>query len=294
MARRPRIFAPGLLYHVIVRGNQRQKTYRGDSDYEAYLERLNHYRRRYEVKLYAYCLMPNHAHLLVETGRQPLAKFMQGVQQSYTQYFNRSHRKVGHLFQGRYKAIVCDKDSYLLELVRYIHNNPIRSRLVARSEQYRHSSQRAYLGLEKSRIVHTGLVLELFGGRKAYEKFIFEGRDEGHKAEYYEVEDQRILGEGSFAERIRKEMKEDLPARPKTPLAEAFAKIAQGFDVEPAELWGSDRRWETSKKRALVATILIRELGYRLTDVAKYLKRDPGNVSTLMFRLANKIERERE
>jgi putative transposase len=181
----------------------------------------------------------------------------------------------------------------LLELVRYIHNNPVRSGLVVRSEQYRHGSQRAYLGLEKSRIVDTGVVLELIGGRKAYEKFIFEGRNEGHKVEYYEVEDQRILGEASFAERIRKEVKEDLPARPKTPLAEAFAKIAQRFDVEPAKLRVNDRRWETSKKRALVATILIRELGYGLTDVAKYLKRDPANVSTLMLRLGSKIEPDR-
>ena len=97
MARRPRIFAPGLLYHVIARGNQRQRTFLTDLDDRAYLVRLATYRKRYGVRLYAYCLMPNHVHLLVQTSEPPLSKFMQGVQQSYTQRFNRVHGKVGHL-----------------------------------------------------------------------------------------------------------------------------------------------------------------------------------------------------
>ena len=97
---------------------------------EAYLDRLARYRKRFSVTVYAYCLMSNHVHLLLETGSEPLSKFMQGLQQSYTQYFNRKHRKVGHLFQGRYRAIVCEKDQYLLTLVRYIHLNPIRAKLV--------------------------------------------------------------------------------------------------------------------------------------------------------------------
>jgi REP element-mobilizing transposase RayT len=99
MARRPRLHAPGLLYHVIVRGNHRRKTFLDDRDYQAYLERLGPYRLRCGVRIYAYCLMPNHVHLLAEVSNAPLSKFMQGIQQSYTQYFNRRHRKSGHLFQ---------------------------------------------------------------------------------------------------------------------------------------------------------------------------------------------------
>ena len=145
MARRPRLLAPGILYHVIVRGNQRQKTFLSDGDYQAYLERLGRYRKSLGVTVYAYCLMPNHVHLLVETGAHPLSRFMQGLQQTYTQYFNRKHRKVGHLFQGRYKAIVCDKDEYLLSLVRYIHLNPIRANMVRKLDQYPYSGHRHYL-----------------------------------------------------------------------------------------------------------------------------------------------------
>src|ERR671919_571073 len=124
MARRPRLFAPGILYHVIVRGNYRQKTFLNARDYEAYVGRLARYRKQFGVTVYAYCLMSNHVHLLVETSSEPLSRFMQGLQQSYTQYFNRKHRKVGPLFQGRYKA------------------SPIRAKLVHKPDDYLQWSSR--------------------------------------------------------------------------------------------------------------------------------------------------------
>ena len=145
MARRPRIFAPGLLYHVIVRGNHRERTFSAARDYTSYLERLCTYRVKHRVEIYAFCLMANHAHLLLESTGPPLSRFMQGLQQSYTQYFNRKYEKVGHLFQGRYKAIVCEADEYLLELVRYIHLNPVRAGIVQKPEEYEYSSHRSYL-----------------------------------------------------------------------------------------------------------------------------------------------------
>src|SRR4029450_6309199 len=165
MARRPRVFAAGLLYHVIVRGNQRQKTFLTEADYQAYLERLACYRKKYAYGVYAYCLMPNHVHLLLESSHQPLGKFMQGVQQSYSQYFNRRHRKVGHVFQGRYKAIICAKDEYLLALIRYIHLNPVRAGLVTKPELYRYSGHQDYLSAKPSAVLDPGRALALFGGR---------------------------------------------------------------------------------------------------------------------------------
>ena len=175
MARRPRVFAPGLLYHVIVRGNQRRKTFRSDDDYKAYFDRLEKYRAQCHVRIYAYCLMPNHVHLLVETGSTPLAKFMQGLQQSYTQHFNRRYRKVGHLFQGRYQAIICDRDKYLLALVRYIHLNAVRAKLATRPERYRYSGHNSYLTNDTPKIVDVRPILKLMGGKKAYERFVLEG-----------------------------------------------------------------------------------------------------------------------
>src|SRR6266852_484172 len=178
MARRPRLFAPGLLYHVMVRGNQRQKTFLKEQDYQAYLERVAKYRKRCDAVLYAYCLMPNHVHLLLETSREPLAKFMQGLQQSYTQYFNRTHHKVGHLFQGRYK-------------------------LIAKPEEYPYSGHRVYLTGKATEVLDPAWGLALFGGRAAYRRFVLEGLAEGHREEYYEAADQRFLGAEDFGKRMQ-------------------------------------------------------------------------------------------
>ncbi len=181
MARRPRLFAPGLLYHVIVRGNQRRKTFLSGADYQAYLERLGRYRGKFGHTIHAYCLMPNHVHLLVESSSEPLAKFMQGLQQSYSQYYNLRHRKTGHVFQGRYKAIVCEKDEYLLQLIRHIHLNPVRADLVRRPIEYPWSSYGIYLGAAGNRLdlVAPGRIVSLFGPTRcqqinSYQRFVEE------------------------------------------------------------------------------------------------------------------------
>src|SRR5215510_8127901 len=168
MARRPRLLAPGLLYHVIARGNQRQATFLDDADYGAYLRRLALYRERHGVSLHAYCLMPNHVHLLARTSTTPLAKFMQGLQQSYAQWFNRVHEKVGHVFQGRYRAIVCDSDEYLVTLARYIHLNPVRAGLVPEPGLYPYSGHRALVTGEATALLDPEPVLRLLGGTTAY------------------------------------------------------------------------------------------------------------------------------
>ncbi len=115
-----------------------------------YLGRLEHYRQRYHVTLYAYVLMSNHVHLLVETYTTPLSKFMQGLQFTYTRSYNRRYAKIGHLFEGRYKAIVCDREAYLLELVRYVHLNPARLRRPRDPWWYPWSSHRAYAPLPEA------------------------------------------------------------------------------------------------------------------------------------------------
>jgi len=286
MARRPRVFAPGLLYHVIVRGNQRRKTFRCDEDYKGYLDRLEKYRAKFHVRIYAYCLMPNHVHLLVETGSTPLAKFMQGLQQSYTQHFNRSYRKVGHLFQGRYKAIICDRDKYLLALVRYIHLNPVRAKLATRPEWYSHSGHNSYLTNGTPKIVEVTPILKLLGGKKAYERFVLEGIGENHNEAYYAVEDQRFLGEEGFGEEISRDAEENDERKAKKPIETAFKEIARRVETTPELLRGKDRRWDISAKRAEAVALLVREYGYAVSEVAKYLRRDQANISTMLSRLS--------
>ena len=286
MARRPRVFAPGLLYHVIVRGNQRRKTFRCDEDYKDYLDRLEKYRAKFHVRIYAYCLMPNHVHLLVETGSTPLAKFMQGLQQSYTQHFNRSYRKVGHLFQGRYKAIICHRDKYLLALVRYIHLNPVRAKLATRPERYRYSGHNSYLTNGTPKIVEVTPILKLLGGKKAYERFVLEGIGENHNEAYYAVEDQRFLGEEGFGEEISRDAEEHDERKAKKPIETALKEIARRVETTPELLRGKDRRWDISTKRAEAVALLVREYGYAVSEVAKYLRRDQANISTMLSRLS--------
>jgi putative transposase len=286
MARRPRVFAAGLLYHVIVRGNQRRKTFRIDDDYKAYLDRLEKYRAQCHVHIYAYCLMPNHVHLLVETTSTPLAKFMQGLQQSYTQYFNRRYRKVGHLFQGRYKAIICHRDKYLLALVRYIHLNPVRAKLATRPERYLYSGHNSYLTNGTAKIVESAPILKLMGGKKAYERFVLEGIGENHNEEYYAVADQRFLGDEGFGEEISRGVEENSERKARKPINVAFKEVAQRVKATPEMLRSNDRRWEISAKRAEAVALLVWEYGYTVSEVAKHLERDQTNVSTMLSRLS--------
>ena len=295
MARRPRIFAPGLLYHVIVRGNHRQKTFRTRRDYDAYLERLTRYRQKHKVRLHAYCLMPNHVHLLLECSRTPLAKFMQGLQQSYTQYFNLSHRKVGHLFQGRYKAIICERDEYLLELVRYIHLNPVRAKLVQGVEEYPYSGHHCYMAAKPTEVMDPTAVLKLFGGVRAYRRFVQDGIEDGHREDYYDVEDQRFLGAEGFGERMRAEVEEESKRRFKgKQLGKVVEALARQMKVSPEALRGPDRSWRVSRARTLMAYVLVRHEGFKVGELASYLGRDQTTISSLISRFSEKARQEPE
>jgi putative transposase len=292
MARRPRLFAPGLLYHVIVRGNQRQKTFITAHDYHTYLERLATYRQRYEVVLYAYCLMPNHIHLLVQTAVEPLSKFMQGLQQSYTQYFNRTHRKAGPLFQGRYKALVCEKDRYLLALIRYIHLNPVRAKLVTRPQEYPYSGHQAYLRGKATEALDPARGLALCGGREAYRRFVLAGVTEGHKEEYYEVIDQRFLGTKSFGQRLQMIKPGTSLQRKKGTVRSMLRPLAAQLKVSPAVLKGADRSWTVSARRTLVAYVLVRRCGFGVSEVAAALGRNVATVSALLSRFATRVRQD--
>ena len=238
--------------------------------------------------------MPNHVHLLVETGSTPLAKFMQGLQQSYTQHFNRSYRKVGHLFQGRYKAIICDRDKYLLALVRYIHLNPVRAKLAARPERYAYSGHNSYLTNGTAKIVEVTPTLKLLGGKNAYERFVLEAIGENHNEAYYAVEDQRFLGEEGFGEEISRDTEQNEERKAKKPIETSFKEIARRVDTPPELLRGKDRRWDISAKRAEAVALLVRDYGYAVGEVAKYLGHDQANISTMLSRLsARQTERSR-
>jgi len=290
MARRPRLFAPGLLYHVIARGNHRQLTFLTDLDYEAYLVRVARYRQRYGVSLYAYCLMPNHVHLLLQTSEPPLAKFMQGLQQSYTLRFNHVYGKVGHLFQGRYKAIVCERDEYLAALVRYIHLNPVRARLVDDPAAYAYSGHRAYLRGDDRGLIDPGPILAMLGGRQAYRRFILGGIGEGHDERYYRTEEQRFLGPPGFAQRAGHPAAQPADTRPRRPLALVMNELANRFALDLSTLRSPDRTPSIARARAVVSLVLVRQRGYRVVDVAAALGRDAATISVMISRVARRLQ----
>jgi REP element-mobilizing transposase RayT len=190
MARKPRIEIEGALYHVITRGNNRQPIFSSGDDYRKMLELLEMQKAGLPFYLYAYCLMPNHIHLLIERRRDPISRMMQRLLTGYTQYYNRRRHKLGHLLQGRYKAILCDTDQYLAELVRYIHLNPVRAKLAGRPEDWAFSGHRAYMGVEQSRLVDLDPLLRRFGAKKTqarerYVGFVRAGKRLGHREDLY-------------------------------------------------------------------------------------------------------------
>jgi REP element-mobilizing transposase RayT len=288
MARKPRVEFEGAFYHVIVRGNQHQKIFRDDRDRLVYLDRVEHYRQRYRFTIYAYVLMSNHVHLLLETGKTPLSKILQGIQFTYTQYYNRRYRTVGHLFQGRYKAILCDRDAYLLELVRYIHLNPARLKNPEELAGYRWSSHHAYLGRKGPVAVDTDLILGQLGNSaaqvlKAYRKFIEDGQGLGHEQRYYQAVDQRFLGDEKFIEQIaeRAPQGEIRPGGRRIRFEELLHAVAQVHGCETKDLTAPGRQRAWAKPRAQLAYLAREWCGMKTIEIARRLHRDASMVSRL-------------
>lgn len=142
MPRKPRVHYHGALYHVIVRGNNKNYIFKSNEMKLAYLNKIKKYIAKYECKIYAYVIMDNHAHMLIEVRDIPLSKPMQLIQQTYTQYYNKINERTGHVFEQRYKAILCNKDEYLLSLIKYIHINPVKAGIS--DINYKWSSHREY------------------------------------------------------------------------------------------------------------------------------------------------------
>jgi REP element-mobilizing transposase RayT len=288
VARKPRVEFDGAFYHVIVRGNQRQRTFHDDRDRIAYLQRIEHYRQRYGFRLYAYVLMANHVHLLMETKSVGLSKIMQGIQASYTQSYNRRHRKVGHLFQGRYKAILCDRDAYLLELVRYIHLNPGRLRVPDDPWRYRWSSHGAYLGKTSSVKVDTQEILSRFGSRleaarRGYQGFMEDDMKQGHEEKYYQTLDQRFLGDERFVNEVaeRSEAKEVEIKGKKVGFARLLQALCTMRHVDSKVLLEPGRQRQWVAPRAQLVYLAREWCGLTAKELAARLNRDASMISRL-------------
>ena len=281
MPRHPRIHAPGLLYHLMARGNNGQKIFRGEADYRFFVEGLGRTRENHPFRLYAFCLMPNHFHLLAEVGEAPTARIMQALLTAYSREFNRRHDHRGHVFQGRYKAIVCDKESYLLELTRYIHLNPVRARLVKRPEDWPWSGHRCYLGTVLDPLIDAGPVMGLLQSPKRYADFVRQGRGADYVPEWHPGEGSPYLGDERFVRQLGTPLR-DRPAEGRRSLDALCRSVAREGRLEVGVLRRAGRSAAIVVQRDRFIVRAVAEEGYRAAEVAHYLGCDASNITRAM------------
>ncbi|HEY4732454.1 MAG TPA: transposase [Gammaproteobacteria bacterium] len=287
MARPLRLEFPGALYHLTARGNERRDIYRDDGDRVRFLDLLEREIQQQAWHCHAYCLMNNHYHLLIETPEANLVQGMRRLNGVYTQTFNHRHGRAGHLFQGRYKSIIVDKDSYLLELCRYIVLNPVRASLTAKAEDWRWSSYRATAGLATApQWLTTNWVLSQFGkttkkAQRDYQKFVSEGMEGASPFE--NLHGQIWLGKKEFLARmdrlIEGQSLNDVPAiqaRPSRPAKDDILNAAaEVYGVTPAEILS--RTHQPAFQAAVY--LLRRATNMTLKEVATLCGVSPSRVS---------------
>ncbi len=320
MPRGARLDAPGTLHHVIVRGIERRKIVTDDQDRDNLVSRLGTLAKKTGTTIYAWALMRNHAHILLRSGAAGLPTFMRRLLSGYATSFNRRHRRYGHLFQNRYKSIVCEEDPYFKELVRYIHLNPLRAKLVdslGRLERYKWCGHAVVLARRKNDWQDSDYVLQWFGNkageaRKEYREFVNEGVDQGRRPELVggglvrsmggwsvvkamrrsglrEKGDERILGSGEFVQHLLEEaipeIKHQIPTHDLIDRAEKEIRTAcQRENIKVDALRSASRRRPVSRLRAHLAMKLVQELGLSLAETARQLGLSTSAIAKILRR----------
>jgi len=320
MPRLARLDAPGVLHHVICRGIERRPIVRDDTDRAAFVERLGRVLTATGTPCYAWALLPNHLHLLLRTGAVPLTTVMRRLLTGYAGAFNRRHRRHGYLFQNRYKSILCQEEPYLLELVRYLHLNPLRARLVRdlrALDRYPWSGHSALLGRSPRPWQAVGEVLAHFHvrlavARRAYRAFVAEGILQGRRPELtggglvrsaggwaaLTVRrrlgdrlhgDERILGESDFVEAVLKAGGEVIERRHRFRVRGhdfdwLLRRVAAKGGLPPADLLTPSRVPRHVQHRSVLCYWAVRELGLPGTAVAARLGLTQSAVSRAVLR----------
>jgi REP element-mobilizing transposase RayT len=320
MPRHARIDAAGALHHVIIRGIERKAIFKDAKDYRNFIERLGRILTESETPCFAWALMKNHAHLLLRTGLTPLSLVMRRLLTGYAQQFNRRHRRHGHLFQNRYKSILCEQDPYLLELVRYIHLNPIRAGIIKGIKElsvYPHTGHAALMGKVEHPWQDTACILSLFGktirsSRRAYRDFVAKGIVFGHRPELVGgglirsaggwaalkamqskplrvISDERILGSSDFVESVLEQANE---AYEKKTLAMVkgldldglIEAVANRFGINPEIVRSPSKQRESCRARSIVCYLAAGKLGIIGAELSRQLNLTPSAVSKLISR----------
>ena len=307
MPRKARIDAPGALHHIIARGITKNKIFLDAVDRNNFLKRLGRILTECETPCYAWALMPNHFHLLLRTGTVPIATVMRKLLTGYAVFHNRKHNRYGHLFQNRYKSILCQENIYLRELVRYIHLNPLRANIVKdikHLDTYPYSGHSTILGNKNYSWQDIDKILRLFHeklymARRYYRNFIQKGIALGKRpdlvggglvrsvggwsalksmrqASNYQKGDERILGDGDFVEKSLKAANEAMEKKyalhaQGINIDKIAARVADLLDMDIEEVWASGRYRKIVKARSLFCYWAVRELGISMAFLSKKL-----------------------
>ena len=313
MPRTARLDIPELLQHVIVRGVERCDIFRDDDDRRRFLQCFSKLLVQTGTECLAWSLMTNHLHLLLRPRKTCLAPFMRRLLTGYAIYFNLRHRRSGHLFQNRYKSIVCEEDAYLLELVRYIHLNPLRAGLVedlSGLDRYAWSGHSVIMGNVALEGQSVDDVLFIFakGKREAtrrYRHFVADGVALGKRVELgggrrmsrllleergEEPYDERILGSGEFVEelRMRREFESKFPRAME--IKEIIAQVCRHFGIDPEELRLKTRAARITDVRSVVCFLAVRQVGHSGVEVGRHANLRRAGVSVAAGRGENMVK----
>ena len=317
MPRQPRIDSPNLLHHVIVRGIERGKIFYDDEDRSSFVERLRMLLLETNTDCYAWALIPNHFHLLLRPHSVKLSRFMRRLLTGHAVTFNRRHKRSGHLFQNRYKSIVCEEETYLLELIRYIHLNPLRAGLVEDLETlelYPWCGHAEILGQNRKSELAADWVLSLFSqnvktARQQYQQFVADGVKLGKRPELIggglqrsragqanqddpHLYDERVLGSGDFVQQLQDNELLDCSKQPKTTLHELMIEIVKKYSISTERFMRKARSGDASKARSIFCYCAVRHFGHTVSATARYLRIGSSSVSRAAEKGARLIQTE--
>lgn len=320
MPRQARLDAPGTLHHVILRGIEKRQIVDDKKDQLNFVTRMGSIASETGTQIYAWALMTNHAHILLQSSEFGLSGYMRRLLTGYAISYNRRHHRHGHLFQNRYKSIVCEEETYFLELIRYIHLNPLRAGLVKRLsglDCYHWSGHGVLMGRYVNDWQNRDYVLQQFGENEkdamcAYRQYISEGVEQGKRPELVggglirsnggwsevkamrlagiqELADERILGTGDFVEQIIKESEGNIRlqfagADKKEQIDKVIQKYCNKAGIHIKELQSGGRRRQISLVRKKLIQILVKEIGVTLAETARHLGVSTSAVSKSLMR----------
>jgi len=291
VARQLRIEYPGAFYHVTSRGNQKQRVFFSDLNYRRFLDYLAEAHEMHGAIFHGYCLMENHFHFILETPLGNLSQIMHFINTAYSIYLNKSRSRVGHLFQGRFKAILIEAEAYALGLSRYIHMNPVRAKLVQRPEEYSWSSYQDYVGYRRrSTWLKTDFILGHFSRdenlqKLRYESFVLDERPSDVDSLLREIQHSAVLGSPEFIEKATSVLN---PTQLRDREIPQINQLRERPDLNKIQI-ESDRVLGRYNGFTRAAAIFIsrNRARYKLREVADYFKMSPSGIVRLCHRIKN-------